>query len=291
MPWNQKGQAQSTDKVRHLFLATEDPGTPDIEYFPYFYAEVKIDFNDVRTGLRETVSLNKALEIYSNNADLLWVEDMVRDVDPAKTRSSAPDAVRFSILPDFVDANFISRMETQLIQYLLRSFVTKLYRNSVLNVYSSPGESEAEFSRRCLDLLDAPKRKESDSLHDVYNRRIEQLKGKYLGESESSVLELAKAESQNRDIFSHYSERIAELFLRIEIPTDSPSGTILRSPAGKELEERLQALESEARQIIAKLRDSYEEKARALDEYILHPNLKDIHFVRSCILWMPKKAA
>jgi hypothetical protein len=39
---------------------------------------------------------------------------------------------------------------------------------------------------------------------------------------------------------------------------------------------------------ISKLSDSFNEKASAVDEYILHPNLKDIHLVRSCILWMPK---
>jgi hypothetical protein len=40
-----------------------------------------------------------------------------------------------------------------------------------------------------------------------------------------------------------------------------------------------------------KLDDAYEEKARSLDEYNLHPNPKDIHFVRSGVLWMPKKVA
>ena len=51
------------------------------------------------------------------------------------------------------------------------------------------------------------------------------------------------------------------------------------------------SLAVEAKEVIAELWDSYEEKARSVDEYILHPNLKDIHIVRSCILWIPAKAA
>jgi hypothetical protein len=63
------------------------------------------------------------------------------------------------------------------------------------------------------------------------------------------------------------------------------------SPDMQELEEQLISVELDARRAIAKLEDSYAEKARSIDEYILHPNLKDIHFVRSCILWMPGQAA
>jgi hypothetical protein len=277
-----------TSKVKQLFLATEGLENQDIEYFPYFYVEARIDFNDIRTGLRETFSLNKALEIYSDNADLLWVDDMVRDVDPQKTISFVPDTVHLSILPEYVDAHFISRMEAQFTQYLLRSFATRLYRNSDLNVYSFSGESRAEFASRCLELVEGPKRKELDRLLDVFNRRIEQLREKYWPENDSGGLELAKAESQRKNLFSCYSERIAELFLRAE---RLKPGAIPDSSGMQDLEERLLALEAEAQQAIAKLRDAYEEKARSLDEYILHPNLKDIHFARSCILWMPKKAA
>jgi hypothetical protein len=60
-----------TEKVKCLYLAAEDPGIREIEYYPCFHAEARIDFNDVRTGLRETVSISKAMEIYSTGAELL----------------------------------------------------------------------------------------------------------------------------------------------------------------------------------------------------------------------------
>jgi hypothetical protein len=279
-----------TEKVKYLYYAV-DPEIRKVEYVSYFYAEVRIDFNDVRTGFRETFSLNKALEIYSSTANLLWIKDMVQDVDPQKMVSSAPEGARFASLPEYVDATFIAHMETQFVQYLLRSFAAELYRNSALNVYSNPGESRSEFVGRCAELFDGPRRRELDLLQDVFKRRLDQLKEKYLVSEEAMGLERARIESQNRDIFSRYSDRIAGLFLVSRFASGRSIEPSHNSSGMLELEERLMALGIEAQNAIANLASFYDEKARALDEYLLHPNLKDIHFVRSCILWMPKKAA
>ena len=119
-------QSHSAGRVKHLYpLMTEDSPGPETILNPFFCVEARIDFNDVRTGFRETVSLSKALEIYSDNADLLWTDDMMRDIDLAKTRSSPPNGIRLGILPNFVDDNFLARMENQFVQYLLRSFRQK----------------------------------------------------------------------------------------------------------------------------------------------------------------------
>jgi hypothetical protein len=279
-----------TDKIKQLYLEKEDSRT-SVEYSPFFYVEAKIDFNDVRTGFRSTVSLSKALQIYLITSDMIWADDMIQDVDPQKLTTIAPDAARHCRLPDFIDAGFISQMETQFIQYLLRTYKARIYRNFELDVYSIAGESQTEFAARCLDLLDGSERRELDALQDVFKRKLEQIKQKYLGSSASDNLELAKLDSQSRDIFSSYSERIAELFLQPERGLITSATGLFLPQKNLELEERLLSLVLEAQQVIAKLWDSNREKARAVDEYILHPNLKDIHFVRSCILWIPSKAA
>jgi hypothetical protein len=287
---SQKKSPATADKVKYLFLADANPGAPETSFSPYFYAEAKVDFNDVRTGFRETISLSKAMEIYSNNADLLWSEDMIQDVDVRKIMLSAPDKAQFRDVPDFVSAGFISKMETQFTQYLLRSYSIKIYRNFDLNVYSLSGESRSEFIVRCRDLCEGPKRLEMDQLHDVSNRMLEQIKQRYMDVRESVGLEQSKTVSQNKDVFSHYSERIAALFLRYDSKSNFSAGPLHPPPGMQDLEERLLSVELEAQKTIAKLLDSYAEKAGNIDEYILHPNLKDIHFVRSCILWMPQKA-
>jgi hypothetical protein len=287
MPQPKKQTAKSSDKINELFWSAAIPN-PDSEFCPFFYAEARIDFNDVRTGFRETVSLKKALELLSYE-DLIWTDDMIRDVDPDKIGSLAPEGIRLQTMPDFVDEQFISRMEAKLAQYLMRRFEAKVYRNSVLNTYSFPGELLNQFTSRCFELLDGPMRQELASLHEVYNRRLTQIKQKYLGyEDDSDQFETAKLDSRNRNAISRISERVAELFLRAELSLRPVAGPFRNLQGAQELEDRLMSLELEAQQVIAKLWDCYAEKARAIDEYVIHPNLKDIHLVRSCILWMPK---
>jgi len=281
---------QRMASINNLFFSAEANESQTSEYFPYFYVEARIDFNDVRTGFRETISLNKALEIYSSHGDLLWVEDMIQDVNPQKISTHPPGSVHLGSLPDFLNDEFISRMETQFVQYLLRSFVTRIFRNSVLNVYSNSGELRAEFAVRCMDLFDGTMRQELDQLRDIFNRRLEQFREKYSVLDESEAMEIARRESQIRDVFAYYSERIVGLFLKGDLQPDTVHASIGRYQGVLELEERLIGMEAEAQRAVIELRKSYEEKSQALDEYILHPNLKDIHIVRSGILWMPQRA-
>jgi hypothetical protein len=268
----------SANKIKHLFLDTQDSQTTGMKYAPFFYAEVRIDFNDVRTGFRATESLNKAVEIHHITADLLWAEDMIRDVDPQKIKAQTSEGIEIGQLPDFVDAVFVSQMETQFIRYLLRSYKTLVYRNF-------------EFCARCLDLLNEPKRLELDALQEIFARRLEQIRQKYLNANSSDNLDLAKAESQDRDLFLSYSDRIADLFLQSEISLSASVNKPSPSENSRDMAEYLASLKLEAQHAIARILDLYEQKARCVDEYILHPNLKDIHFVRSCILWIPLKAA
>ena len=291
MPVPGKGyQSQSSGKVKHLYQIAETPAGGQTMLVPFFCVEARIDFNDVRTGFRDTVSLSRALEIYSINADLLWTDDMIREIDLLRTSSSAPEGVLLGTLPDFVDAGFIGRMENQFIQYLLRSFAIRIFRNFDLKLYSFSGESRPDFLRRCREIFDEPKRQELDGLHEVFKRRLAQTRQKYLASIDVADIEEAKSESENKDTFSRCTERISELFRKVELRM-KPEEPARFSSGMHELEERLLSLETEAYHAATGLSGSFDEKAGRIDEYILHPNLKDIHFVRSCILWMSKGAA
>jgi hypothetical protein len=284
----QKQTSKNADKIDQLFWTAGNPD-PAAEFSPFFYAEARIDFSDVRTGFCETVSLKKALELFYD-PDLLWVDDMIRDIDPDNIGNVIPPGVCINPLPEFVDEQYISKMEAQLVQYLMNRFEAKVYRNSVLNIYSLSGESLNQFTNRCLELLEGIMRQEFESLHDVFNRKLRQIKQKYLGyEDDPRESEIANEDSMNRKFFSKTSERIAGIFMSAEPSMRPVAGPFRNFQGAQELEDRLLSLELEAQQVIGKLWDSYVEKAQSVDEYVLHPNLKDIQLVRSCILWLPNK--
>jgi len=281
----------TSNRIKQLLFDSESPPTAGSDCSPFFYAEVRIDFNDVRTGCRTTVSLNKAVEIHAAYTDVLWAEDMVRDIDPQRVKAAGSDAACLGSLPRFVDPGFMAQMETQFIQYLMRCFKAKVYRNSVLDIYSNAGESLSEFASRCLDTLLEPRRLELDALHDVFARRLEQMRQKYLKTGSSENLDRARAESQDRNLFLGYSDRIADLFLKPEFSLNAVTDERRLPESNPDLAESLIALKSEALKAVSGICDAYRYKAQSVDEYILHPNLKDIHLVRCCILWIPVRGA
>ncbi|MBP1622185.1 MAG: hypothetical protein H6Q07_205 [Acidobacteria bacterium] len=288
-PQNNRPSASASTKF--LFLETGHATEPSVEYAPFFFVEARVDFKDIRTGYRSMVSLSRAMELHPLSSDLSLVEDMFQSVDPRNVRTTIPGFACLGTLPEFVDTGFMSQMENLFIRYLLNSFKAKVYRNSELDVYSSAGESRPDFTVRCMDLLGSARRRDLDALHEVFNRRLGQIGQKYVNTGAAEDFDLAKSVSHGRDIFSDYLERIAELFLRSGSMPPPEAGSRRNPQSRLEMEERLLSLESEAQLAVARLWDSYEEKARSVDEYILHPNLKDIHIVRSCILWMPAAAA
>ena len=278
------------ENIKNLFWISRSPAEQELEYCPRLYLEAKIDFNDVRTGFQETCNINITVEIPSGRLDPFWDLDAIRDIHPENLCQDVPLNVCFSSLPAHVDKPFISWIETKFIQYLLRNFTVKVYRNFSLDEYSFSGETRNDFIIRCLELNKAPMHREFDLLHEVFNRKLERLQQKYLGKEDSQDLEPYKTDLQNRELFNRIQERISELFLRTEFNIQhivSSSGT---AQGMNELQERLQATYFEAQEAVSRILDSYEEKTKSVDEYIIHPAMKDIHFVRSCVLWTPEGA-
>jgi hypothetical protein len=278
--------------IDSLYLLPESPGAT--EYLPFVYVETRIDFNDVRTGYKSVVNLARALKIYSDHAALGWAEDMILDVDMRKVKEVPPPDAHLQPLPEFVDGSFIQGMETTYAEYVSKTWKVCIYRNPELNIYSGEGESREEFMSRCRELLGEPMREELNQLHILFNRKREQLKEKHLElveteQTDEDALELGipRPRISDKDIYSHYAERIDALFLNETLPASEPTVLIGKN---SELEERLIPLEAEARKAIEELQESCAAKASLLDEYILHPSLKDIRCGRNCILWMPRQA-
>jgi hypothetical protein len=285
-----KTMLSADDNVKNLFLIPESAGNGELEYFPRLYIEAKIDFSDVRTGFRETYNLNRVAPLPSGGMEPYWDEDAAGNIDPSRLKASAPENTRCKNLPVHVDRQYISLIETQFIQYLLNSFTVKAYRNFSLRVYSHSGESRNDFVIRCIDLIREPIQYEFDHLHEIFKWKLERLQQKYLERENSEELEKSKQDSRNRELFHRVSERISALFLRTEFSIQRVTYPTGEATGVREFEERLQALHFEAQESVSRILDSYEEKVKSIDEYILHPAMKDIHFVSGGVLWMPAGA-
>ncbi len=163
-----------------------------------------------------------------------------------------------------------------------------LFRNFDLNVYSRLGESIGDFRGRCLELLNETFRHDLDSLREVADRALERARERHLNDPDSASVEGSRIVARKRGEFRDVAERIGSLFMHTEL-TLAPQDAEREFPAysGMELQQGLLSLESDARRAVGKLVSRYQRKASNIDEYIIHPNFRDIHLVRSGLLWMP----
>ncbi len=278
---------QPVENIQSLFRIPESTPGHDMEYVPHLLLEAKIDFSDVRTGFRESYEIFKILAIPEKHLEPLWDEAAALDVALQELQPDPPESARFRQLPGHVDGPFLSRIEIGFIQYLLHAFSVTLFRNYSLGMYSSSGESRKDFIIRCIEQHQGPMCREFDSMHEIFKRKLEQLRQKYLGEESSEDIARLRWESRNRELFAWTSDRISALFLRTEFSIQRLTPPLAGSSRVHELEERLHALHFEAQDAVTRILDAYEDKAKSVDAYILHPTMKDIHCTRIYVLWMP----
>jgi hypothetical protein len=280
-------------QLRHLYLVAQ-PGE-ETEYVPRLYFEVKVDLSDVRSGFSETRSVNAAVEIYPlEPGDTVWTRDMALEVDPARVGTACPARVVLPRLPDYVGPDYLQRMETLFLSFLMRHFAVPVFRNFALKLYSRPGETLGDFRARCLELLSEPFRQDLDAMHQTFLRKLEQLRERYL--VPSGVVAGAKDFNPARYDSSLYSqmhrvtELVADLFIQTELTLDRTlDDPPARAQGSTEIQARLSNTEVEARQEIRGLVEHYRDQVQTIDEYTVHPNLKDLHVVRSSILWLPRE--
>jgi hypothetical protein len=216
---------------------------------------------------------------------------MVWSIDPSALQTVKPDWITLGAFPDYVNEETLAHIETLYLRYLLRHADARVLRNFALSVYSQPGESRQDFFARCVELLGEPFRSELEELREVVNRRLERMEQKYLCADRPGEFESDRRITQARSRFFAMAEGIAQLFLGAALTMEAGDGADRRfpDPTRPDLEQSLEALEIDARQDIRRLLGRYQERAGNIDEYIIHPGLRDLHLVRTCILWMPAK--
>ncbi len=285
-------QPEQSRGIKFVYLC-RDSWVPEQPWTPYFYLEARIDYADVRSGYHMTCEMNHVLDLQPYEDDLPLTRDMVRSVEPSSIQTTRPEQAKLLSLPVYITEDLLQRLETMYFSFLLRYAEAHVYRNSTLNIYSYPGETHNEFQLRCLDVFNESFRRELESLREVVNRRFERIEEKYIGRTRTGEFESDRRTSSARSTLHAVAERIAELFLRTELTLASADvrGARYPDPSRPDVVQSLEILEMDVRRDIHRLLNSYQENMRNIDEYVIHPGLKDLHLVRKCILWMPAGAA
>jgi hypothetical protein len=274
-------------KLKHLYLKPSTAAA-GVELTPRLYLEARVDYADVRSGLHETCTVGRVMQTALPDRGEAWTSDMLLAVDPAHIKQAPPPDASIGPSPDWFKPELVPTIESQFLEYLLRTFRVRVYRNFELNIYSRLNESLEEFRLRCAEMLSEPFRLALDAQHELFDRLLEQTKEKLTRVEEWAAFDTSRVVAQQRGDFRDFAERITSLFMHAEF-TLVPQSTsrVFPKAAGTELNQSLASLELDARYAIGKVLSDYQQRASNIDEYIIHPNFRDIHLVRSCLLWMP----
>lgn len=258
------------------------------DWVAHYWFEARIDFADVRSGLMETCTVCRGLEICPLDDDVLWTKDMVVPLDLEVITPGAPPGGATRQLPGSVATETAQRLESRAALWLMRYFERRLYRNAELHTYSHPTESFEEFQLRCSDLLSESCRHVLDDVREQFERKLDRIKENYLRDERAGEFDRERVRSRVSSRIHDSSEHMTELFLSSGILADDPLPSHPPvGPGDPDYEEELRTLEAEACVAIARVLSDFRERARNIVDHVVHPTLRGVHVVRAGIVWLP----
>ncbi len=244
---------------------------------PSLLFQVKIDFQDVRTGCRISDDGYFRAE-WLPDAEMDWARDMVVRCGAVEFREIDPP--RGLDWPDGA--------EERMLGYLARHYRVRVWRNPEVGIYSLPAEEKAEFVQRCRDALLPERSARMKKLREIFHHRYfeleQRLKEETLAGDEGTDFKqsrLARLES----LFSEAKEGLSRWFVydgNQLIGEDELTWELRGQP---EFQERIDALMADFATGFNRICSEFEEKASRIDEYEIPINRGAIDILSTGILW------
>jgi DNA helicase HerA-like ATPase len=281
--------------VDQVFLKSPAPGA---RYAPALYAEARLHFVAARDGLDVWRDLRVAVP-FEGDAPRF---EAARSLGPDEPVSSLPVAdARFAPLPGgAVRPARYTAWGRELKSWLLREQALVLPACAEPRLVARPGESEGELRARVAERLHEERDRALDALRAKYARRLEQAQARSAAararlEREGSELRGATFEtavsvgaSLLDTILGRGRRRSLGGAARAAGRTARQRGDVSRAEDTlAEAEEARLALEREADEALAALRERYRPEALALTQLRVAPRKADLSLERVALGWEP----
>ncbi len=244
---------------------------------PSLLFQVKIDFQDVRTGGRIFDEGCFRAE-WLPDAQMDWARDMVVRCDDVDLREIDPP----------LRLQWPDGAEERLLAFLARHYRVRVWRNPELGLYSSPGEEHTEFVQRCREALLAERNAPMRTLREIFHHRYfeleQRLKTETLAGEEGSDLKqnrLARLESVLSEVKEGFNRWFVEEGNQ-QIRTDDLTREYRCEPG---FQERIDGLINDLAARFNRIVSEFEEKASRIDEYEIPINRGAVDVLFVGILW------
>ncbi|MEZ5218234.1 MAG: DUF87 domain-containing protein [Ilumatobacteraceae bacterium] len=205
-----------------------------------------------------------------------------------------------------------TQAERDLVDHLVRSRALEISANAGLKLYSRPGESPAEFERRCASAADDAADAEVAKLRDKYEAKAKSLQDKIASaEDKIELLEEQKKGRKSEELLSAAGSLLGGL-LGGKRNTRSLAGKVLGGLGGaagrrsrssqaeqrldsaedklKALHEDLEDLETELAEEIDQIHQAWDAKAAEITTMPVTLEKNDVSVTELVLAWMPARA-
>lgn len=171
-------------------------------YEPAIVARVKMRFDEDKAKFSVDEEWEAVLHPLTDDPD---AEDAITvDYDDRDLRSETPYSAVYAVTAARIDTKtFFKTYGTKLKNHLYRSQQVEMLANPKLKLYSRPGESIEDFTKRCEEFADDKADEESAKLRDKYEAKVDRAE-LAMAKAEDRVreLELAQETSKKNELLS-----------------------------------------------------------------------------------------
>jgi Mg2+ and Co2+ transporter CorA len=225
------------------------------------------------------------------------------DYDERDFSPSPPESARYGVTDAPINKKaFFKSAEKSLEEFLFHEETLNLFRNKELKVYSRPGESEDDFSKRCLAVAE-----------DRADEVAEKLRDKYEDKAKTAERRLAQAERRVRELEVDVGQRkqqeviagagqVLSMFLGGRKRVSGLSGMASRRSQTRRTQERFQSalekvedvqdaiaeLEEELTEEIQDIWEHWQEAASEVESYEVPLERTDVALEELILFWAPR---
>lgn len=266
------------EPLEQLYLKTNDDGA----YRPYVLAEAGITYDDPRIGVHQTVVRTLVAPIDPETFRVDWSASTPIDPDKLSLAAVPEESKRVARRSDEKIAAAAVEGEETLRTFLQERERLHLWYNPTMSAYSEIGEDRDTFIRRCTEEANKAVGEHADRLEGTFRRRFDQMRE----QSERQQREVeANTDEESPERRAHevgfsWSQALYNITSGRPASSEEPQSVMEADYLGK-----IAQLQKQWERELQALRDEQEQRARAVEEVMLMPQLRNIETLKYVVLW------
>ncbi len=253
------------------------------------------------TASRQTFEEEVAYLLPAEGEEMDWSKGKAK-LQSQDLERSPEDGAAFADLPrELGTAKRLAALQKRFEDYLAFNSTYTVRYNPSLKLYSEPGESEAEFQRRCRQAAEKARDAELRELTARIKRQLDQLQTKLDREERELGVDKDKLSGRKQEELLSGAETIFGLFTgrkrstglssasrRRRMTKDAKAQVAESERAIKDLEDQIDELEQEAKKEEEELTAKWQQLMDEVQEIEVRPRRSDLRVHLFALAWLPR---